>query len=175
MPLSHATWAQMTMTIEIASRRASREHMPISFTRRPDAALLRIAVGASCSEHRWRPPEDLHAHRRASVLRAAESYPRETQFRRVRRRTVRAVLRRGWRPGLPPGALLPTATDRLFRRAGRGTRNGVAGGRFVCPARMSRTGIARGAAGPFDHFPHASLDRSRDARSGLHLDVSATR
>ena len=70
--------------------------------------------------------------------------------------------------------LLPVAADRLFRRLGRRARDCVAGGRFVCPARVSRTGVARRAARSFDDLPDTSLDRSRDARGGLHLDSESS-
>ena len=59
------------------------------------------------------------------------------------------------------------AADRLLRRLGFGAGDRVAGGGFVCVARVSRVGAARRAAGSFDDFAHASLDRSRDARGGF--------
>jgi NADH dehydrogenase len=43
-----------------------------------------------------------------------------------------------------------------------------------CPARLSRVGVAGGAAGSFDDLPHASPDRSRDARGSFHLDAAAS-
>lgn len=74
-----------------------------------------------------------------------------------------------------PGALLSAAADRLFRRLGRRTCDCGACRGFVCPARVSRVGVAGGAARPFDDLSHASFDRSGDARSRLHLDAAATR
>src|SRR5690349_14957201 len=37
--------------------------------------------------------------------------------------------------------------------------------RTVCAPRVSRAGVAGGAAGSFDHLAHASLDRPRNARA----------
>ena len=54
-----------------------------------------------------------------------------------------------------------------------GARDCVARGRFVGAARVSRVGVAGSAAGSFDDLPHASPDRSGDARGGLHLDAAA--
>jgi hypothetical protein len=61
------------------------------------------------------------------------------------------------RPGLPPGRYFRLLLIGYFRRPGCGARDCMACCRFVCAARVSRFGIARGAAGPFHHLPHASL------------------
>ena len=45
--------------------------------------------------------------------------------------------------GAAAGPLFPAAADRLFRRLGRGARHRVAGGRFVCAARVSRAWCCR--------------------------------
>src|SRR5713101_9641569 len=52
--------------------------------------------------------------------------------------------------------------DWLFRRLGCRARDCVACRRFVCTPRVSRVGVAGGAARPFDDLSHASLDRSGD-------------
>jgi hypothetical protein len=51
----------------------------------------------------------------------------------------------------------------------------VARGRFVCLAPVSWVGFAGSAARLFDDLPYASVDRSGNARSGLHLDAAAHR
>ena len=79
------------------------------------------------------------------------------------------------RPGLPPG--------RYFRLLLIGYFEGLDAERAIAwraadsfaAARVSRVGVAGGAARPFDDFPDPSLDRSRDARGGLHLDAAAPR
>src|SRR5688572_28225044 len=83
----------------------------------------------------------------------------------TRRRSTRAAA----------GPLLPTAADWLFRRPGRRARHCMADGRFLCPARVSRSGVARGAARSLDDFPNAPPDRPRDTRGGLHVDTAAPR
>src|SRR5262249_11944409 len=98
---------------------------------------------------------------RASLLHAIESDPRQARLRRIRRGTVPAILR-GQRPaGGGARGLLPVAADRVLRRSGRGARDRMACGRLVCAARVSRAGVAGGAAGPFDDLAQASPDRSR--------------
>ena len=87
----------------------------------------------------------------------------------------RFYARRGWPPGSPAGPLRPVAADRVLRRVGRGARHRVACGRLVCAARVPRVGAAGRTAGSFDDFPHASLDRSRDVRGGVHMDAAAGR
>ena len=86
---------------------------------------------------------------------------------------LRAILRGRGPARAAAGPLFPAAADRLFRRPGCRARDCVACRGFVCAARVSRVGVARGAAGPFDDLAHASLDRSRDARGRLHLDAAA--
>jgi hypothetical protein len=78
------------------------------------------------------------------------------------------------RPGLPPG--------RYFRLLLIGYFAGLDAERAIAwraadsfPLRVSRIGIAGGTARSFDDFAHASLDRSRDARSRLQVDVAAPR
>ena len=79
------------------------------------------------------------------------------------------------RPGLPPG--------RYFRLLLIGYFEGLDAERAIawraadsfCAARVSRADVAGGAARSLDDFAHPSLDRSRDARGGLHLDAAATR
>src|SRR5689334_16253664 len=77
------------------------------------------------------------AQRRPSVLRATESDSRQARLRRVRPRTMPALLRRRWPTGTGSWALLPVAADRLFRRSRRRAGDRLAGGRLVCPARVS--------------------------------------
>jgi transposase len=50
--------------------------------------------------------------------------------------------------------LPPLAADRLFRRLGRRAHHCVAGGRFICAARVSWAGVARGAA------DHSTISRT---------------
>jgi transposase len=78
------------------------------------------------------------------------------------------------RPGLPPG--------RYFRLLLIGYFEGLDAERAIAwraadslTLREFLGLVARGAARPFDDFPDPSLDRSRDARSGLHLDAAAPR
>src|SRR5262245_13327569 len=78
------------------------------------------------------------------------------------------------RPGLPPG--------RYFRLLLIGYFEGLDAERAIAwraadsfaLREFSRLGVAGGATRSFDDLPHASLDRSGDARSGLHLDAAAT-
>ena len=70
-------------------------------------------------------------------------------------------------------ALLPAAADWLLRRLGCTARDRVAGRRFACPASVSWVDVAGGAAGSFDGLADASLDRSRHAPYGLHVDAPA--
>ena len=64
------------------------------------------------------------------------------------------------RPGLAPGRYFRLLLIGYFEGFGRRARDRLAGGRFVCPARVSRPGVAGSAARSFDDFPHASPDRS---------------
>ena len=78
------------------------------------------------------------------------------------------------RPGLPPG--------RYFRLLLIGYFEGLDAERAIAWRAADSfalreflgLGVAGGAARPFDDLPHASLDRSRDARGGLHVDAAAT-
>src|SRR5687768_14889677 len=75
------------------------------------------------------------------------------------------------RPGLPPG--------RYFRLLLIGYFEGLDAERAIAwraadslaVARVSRVGVARSTARSFDDLPHASLDRSRDARGSFHVDA----
>src|SRR5687768_6034949 len=82
------------------------------------------------------------ADRRAPLLHAPESDPGHVPLRRVRRRALPAILRGRGPAGAAAGALLPAAADWLFRRPGLRARDRVACGGFVCPARISRIGVA---------------------------------
>src|SRR5688500_18008154 len=78
------------------------------------------------------------------------------------------------RPGLPPGRYFRLLLIGYFEGLGRRACDRVASGRFVRPARVSRTRVAGGPAGSLDDLAHTPPDRSRDARGGLHLDAAAT-
>jgi hypothetical protein len=78
------------------------------------------------------------------------------------------------RPGLPPGRYFRLLLIGYFEGLDA-ERDRVARGRFVCPARVSLVGVAGAPARSLDDFPNSSLDRSRNARGGLHLDAAAPR
>lgn len=62
------------------------------------------------------------------------------------------------RPGLPPGRYFRLLLIGYFEGLDAERPDRLAGGRFVCVARVSRVGFARGTAGSFDDFPYASPD-----------------
>ena len=96
------------------------------------------------------------------------------RLRRVRRRTVRAVLRDVGRPSLSPGRyfrLLLIAYSRTDIGLGAGHR--VARGRFAEPAGVSAFGDTGGAARPFDDLADAAPVFGRDSSGGLHVGVAA--
>src|SRR6185369_2845405 len=107
---------------------------------------------------------------RPSLLRATKSDFRSARLRQVRGRALRALLCGRRSAGSAAGSVLSAAADRLLRGARRRACDRVASSRFLCTAPVSRVGLAGGATGPFDDLSNASLDRSGDARGGLHVD-----
>ena len=82
--------------------------------------------------------------RGASFLRASEPGPGEGGFRRLRRGSVRGVLRGADGPAESASwAVFPDAVDRLLRGAVVGARDCVAGGRFTEPAVVPGPGCDR--------------------------------
>ena len=77
-------------------------------------------------------------------------------FDRLCRRSLRAVLCGRGPAGPAAGPLLPIAADRLLRRVGRGARDRVAGGRFVCRC-ASFCGLVLPEAPP----DHSTISRTR--------------
>jgi transposase len=69
------------------------------------------------------------------------------------------------RPGLPPGRYFRLLLIGYFEGLDAERAIAWAGGRFVCPARVSRIGAAGGAAGSFDDFAHAAIDYARIAET----------
>ncbi len=105
--------------------------------------------------------------RRASLLRASEPGPGGGRLRRLRRGTVRGVLRCADGPAeSTAGPVFPSAVHRLFRRVVLRAGDRVAGGRFAESAVVSGPGRDRGGTGPLDVVAHAAADRRGDARGG---------
>lgn len=66
------------------------------------------------------------------------------------------------RPGLLPGRYFRLLLIGYFEGLDAACHCMACRG-FVCAARVSRAGVARGAARSLDDFPHTSVDRFRDA------------
>ena len=81
------------------------------------------------------------------------------------------------RPGLAPGRYFRLLLIGYFEGldAERAIAWRAARGGFLCAARVSRAEAARGTAGSFDDFEDPPPDRSRNARSRLHVDPAAAR
>ncbi len=104
---------------------------------------------------------------RVSLLRAIESGPGESRFRRLRGRAVRPVLRRRDRAAESAArTVLPDAVGRVLRGIKLGTGHRLASGGFDEPARFSGLGPGGDAAESLDLVAHSAKDRRDDVGGG---------
>ncbi len=110
---------------------------------------------------------------KSSLLPALESAAARARVRQFRGSAMRQLLRGDDRPTEPAtGHLFPPAAGRLLRRHRLGTRHRLARGRFVSVARFSWRWVGRSAARSLDDLAHATVDRSPNASSCVHVGTA---